>query len=68
MEEFIQLIYKIKQTFPISILLIEHRLQVVHTLSDMIYVLNFGQLLAKGSSQEIIENEEVVAAYMGEDD
>ena len=61
-EEFIQLIYKIKQTFPISILLIEHRLQVVHTLSDMIYVLNFGQLLAKGSSQEIIENEEVVAA------
>lgn len=67
-EEFIQLIYKIKKTYPISILLIEHRLQVVHTLSDMIYVLNFGQLLAQGNSQEIIENEEVIAAYMGEDD
>ena len=67
-EEFIKLIYKIKKTFHISILLIEHRLQVVHTLSDMIYVLNFGQLLAKGTSKEIIENQDVVAAYMGEDE
>ena len=40
-EDFIKLIYKIKETFDISILLIEHRLQVVHTLSDKIYVLNF---------------------------
>jgi branched-chain amino acid transport system ATP-binding protein len=67
-EEFIRLIHKIKETFHISILLIEHRLQVVHTLSDMIYVLNFGQLLAHGTSREIIENRDVVAAYMGEDD
>lgn len=67
-EDFIKLIYKIKETFDISILLIEHRLQVVHTLSNKIYVLNFGELLAQGSSQEITQNKDVIAAYMGEED
>ncbi len=67
-EDFIKLIYKIKETFEISILLIEHRLQVVHTLSNKIYVLNFGELLAEGSSQEITQNKDVIAAYMGEED
>lgn len=67
-EDFIKLIYKIKETFDISILLIEHRLQVVHTLSDKIYVLNFGALLAEGTSKEITQNQDVIAAYMGEDD
>lgn len=67
-EDFIKLIYKIKETFDISILLIEHRLQVVHTLSNKIYVLNFGELLAEGSSQEITQNKDVIAAYMGEED
>jgi len=67
-DEFIELLLKVRSKFPISILLIEHRLQVVHTLSDTIYVLSFGKLLAKGTSAEIQSNQEVLRAYMGEDE
>lgn len=67
-EGFIELIMKIQHLFNMTILLIEHRLKVVHTLSDQIYVLNFGELLAKGTSEEISNNNEVICAYMGEED
>lgn len=67
-EEFIQLLYRVQEKFDLTILLIEHRLQLVHTLSKKIYVLNFGELLAEGTSEEIQNNEEVIKAYMGEDD
>ncbi|MDL2294169.1 ABC transporter ATP-binding protein [Ruminococcaceae bacterium OttesenSCG-928-D13] len=67
-EEFIELIRKIQGVFDLSILLIEHRLKVVHTLSNHIYVLNFGELLAEGNSEQIQANQEVIAAYMGEDE
>lgn len=67
-EEFIQLLHSIQEKFHLTILLIEHRLQVVHTLSKKIYVLNFGELLAEGTSEEIQANEDVIKAYMGEDD
>jgi len=67
-EEFIALIKKIQSLFDITILLIDHRLKVVHTLSDQIYVLDFGQLLAKGTSEEISRNKDVIRAYMGEED
>jgi len=67
-EEFIELIEKVRKLFDITILLIDHRLKVVHTLSDKIYVLNFGELLAQGTSEEIRDNPEVIRAYMGEED
>lgn len=67
-EDFIQLLYRVQEKYDLTILLIEHRLQLVHTLSKKIYVLNFGKLLAEGTSEEIQANEEVIKAYMGEDD
>lgn len=67
-EEFIQLLNRVQEKFDLTILLIEHRLQVVHTLSKKIYVLNFGELLAEGDSAAIQANQEVIKAYMGEDD
>lgn len=67
-EEFIQLLNQIQKKFDLSILLIEHRLQLVHALSKKIYVLSFGKLIAEGTSEEIQANEEVIKAYMGEDD
>ncbi len=67
-EEFIELLHRVQEKFDLTILLIEHRLQVVHSLSKKIYVLNFGELLAEGTSEEIQANEEVIKAYMGEDD
>ena len=67
-DDFIKLLRKIMSIYNITILLIEHRLQVVHSLSDHIYVLNFGKLLAEGNSAQIQKNPEVIKAYMGEDD
>jgi len=67
-EEFIELIRKIKDIKHLTILLIEHRIKVVTTLSSKVYVLNFGELLAQGTSEEVQSNPAVIEAYMGEDE
>ena len=48
-----------------TILLIEHNMSVVMELADRVTVLNFGELLAEGTPQQIHENAEVQAAYLG---
>lgn len=67
-EDFIQLLRRIKDQRDLTILLIEHRLKVVTTLSDKVFVLNFGQLLTQGTPEQVQNNPEVVVAYMGEDE
>lgn len=67
-EEFIELLRRIKEKRDLTILLIEHRLKVVNTLSDHVFVLNFGELLTQGSPEEVQNNPKVIEAYMGEDD
>ena len=66
--ELIALIGKIKSTFDLTVLLIEHRLQLVYTLAEKIYVLSFGKLLSEGTPEHIQNDERVIAAYMGGDD
>lgn len=66
--ELIELVKKVQEQLKLSVLLIEHRIQMVYTLSDKVYVLNFGKLLAEGTPKEIQSNKDVIAAYMGEDD
>lgn len=62
-EEFIALIKSLSgQT---TILLIEHNMDVVMKAADQIAVLNFGELLAEGSPQEIHDNDAVQSAYLG---
>lgn len=51
-----------------TILLVEHNLSVVSTLSDRITVLQHGQILAEGTYAEVSKNEAVIAAYMGGED
>jgi len=67
-DELIALVREVQERFKMSVLLIEHRLQMVYSLSDKVYVLNFGKLLAEGTPKEVQNDERVVAAYMGEDD
>lgn len=67
-EEFIDLLRRIKEKRDLTILLIEHRLKVVTTLSNKVFVLNFGELLTEGSPEEVQSNPKVIEAYMGEDE
>lgn len=52
----------------ITVLLVEHDMELVMDICDRIVVLNLGKKLAEGTPREIQENKEVVAAYLGDDD
>lgn len=61
----LEVIKKIKQQGDRTILLIEHKMDMIMDLSDSIMVLMNGKLLADGTPEEIIENETVQSAYLG---
>jgi len=65
---FIGLIRELHLEFTFSILIIEHRMEVIMGLCSNIFVLNFGKLLASGTPAEIQENRSVTEAYIGEED
>ena len=67
-EDFIELLKKIREIRELTILLIEHRLKVVNTLSDEVFVLNFGELLTHGTPEEVQNHPKVIEAYMGEEE
>lgn len=67
-QDFINLIYTLHEDHSLSILLIEHRMRVVMEMSDWVYVLNFGRLLAEGEPQEVQRDPEVIKAYIGEEE
>jgi branched-chain amino acid transport system ATP-binding protein len=52
----------------ITVVLVEHDMELVMDICDRIVVLNLGCKLAEGTPREIQENREVIAAYLGEDD
>ena len=49
----------------VSIMLIEHDMKLVMNITDYIYVLNYGKLLAQGVPEEVQNNPDVIAAYLG---
>jgi branched-chain amino acid transport system ATP-binding protein len=65
-EELMETIRFIRDKFDMTILLIEHDMKLVSGICEEISVLNFGTLLASGKTSEVLNNPEVIAAYLGE--
>jgi branched-chain amino acid transport system ATP-binding protein len=65
-DEAIDLIKKIRDS-GVTIIIVEHIMKVIMTISDRILAINHGSVMAEGSPQEVASHREVIAAYLGED-
>ena len=63
--ELVDFVQEIRSRFKITILMIEHHMDVVSNLCDYCTVLNFGKTLAVGTPAEVKSNPEVIRAYLG---
>ena len=59
------LIRDIRDKFNLSVLVIEHHMDLIMGLCDKVYVLNFGKFLAEGTAEEVQNDPAVVEAYLG---
>jgi branched-chain amino acid transport system ATP-binding protein len=51
----------------VTIIIVEHIMKVIMTISDRIHAINYGQTIAEGSPEEVANNKEVIEAYLGEE-
>jgi branched-chain amino acid transport system ATP-binding protein len=66
LDEAIHLIKKMRDS-GITILIVEHIMKVIMTISDRIHAINFGQTIAEGTPKEVANDQAVIEAYLGEE-
>lgn len=65
-QELMDTIRFVRDNFDMTILLIEHDMKLVSGICEELTVLNFGRVLAQGETSEVLNNPEVITAYLGE--
>ena len=65
-QELMQMIRFVRDKFDMTILLIEHDMKLVSGICEELTVLNFGQILAQGPTSEVLNDPQVITAYLGE--
>ena len=65
-KELMETIHFVRDEFDMTVLLIEHDMKLVSGICEKLTVLNFGQVLAEGKTTEVLNDPQVIKAYLGE--
>ena len=66
-EELGDLLLRLREEFELTIVMIDHHVPLVTRISDYMYCLNFGEVLAEGQPDDVRRHPEVVRAYLGDE-
>jgi branched-chain amino acid transport system ATP-binding protein len=64
--DLVKIIRRVKDSFRLTIVIIEHQMGLVMNISDRVMVMEYGQKIAEGSPEEIKKNKKVIEAYLGD--